>query len=129
MRTVSITVTNDDIAHGLRFVSSSCPVARAAQRAFTPPGSVPLRIEVGCEAISVERAAEHQPLPGEGQDRQHLDLPGVVADCPVCRDRLVFALPPRAVKFVGDFDNGYPVLPFTFSAELENAAHPEPVVT
>lgn len=43
----------------------------------------------------------------------------------MCRDRQTFALPPRAVKFVADFDNGYPVLPFTFTAELNETGHLE----
>jgi hypothetical protein len=84
---VEFTVNQEDIVNGLKRNSRACPVALAAKRIF-PYGNC---------------------CTGEGLK---ISVTGVNG-CPI----FFGLLPPKAKKFIKDFEEGKPVKPFSFKVE------------
>ena len=90
---MKITVTKEDIKRGIRQSPFSCPIALALER----------------KRVNVDAVKEGAVFLHEWEDPE----PGCESG-----DQVKISLPLKAKNFIGDFDNGYPVKPFTFNLNL-----------
>lgn len=89
MNKLTVTVTQDDIEHGVTRHCQKCPIARAVARELLPGMSVEV-VAATVRITPVNRPAWHTPV------------------------ALCESLPPRALTFIERFDAGKSVRPFTF---------------
>ena len=91
MATIHVEVTQEDIASGVTFDCSKCPIARASTRALRIAG-VPAEIDAAYLGITVRATRDL---------RKH-----------------TISTPTRVSRWMRDFDLGKPVQPFAFDLEI-----------
>lgn len=96
-----IEVTAEDIRLGTPASACQCAIALAALRALG---------EDFAGFLMAEAAGDEQPLQVSLYENRAAHVPYAV-----------YPLPPAAVSFIGRFDHGRPVEPFTFTAQREEA--------
>ena len=91
MATIHVEVTQDDIASGVTFDCSKCPIARAGTRALRIAGAC---VEFDAAYMGITLRATHDL-------RKH-----------------TISTPPRVSRWMRDFDLGKDVKPFAFMLEI-----------